>query len=209
MVIIDIETIPTGVKLTVDELKVPATMSVQKTIDEWKANKAPAEVEKEYRHRALVPHKCEVVCWAIKTEGHEYSTHVTGDEKVVLLELESKLKEIVKSPHEIIWVGANIRNFDLPILRQRAWKYKLTWLSKALSVPSSQIIDLIDLFTGSRSKEYLVGKDEMCRFFDIVIDDDNTGAMVYDLYLAGDVNKIISHCEADVVKEYELYKRME
>jgi len=210
-VIFDLETVSVGPKKDPHDFSPPGNYTKKESIDAWYESHGQEEVEKEFRRRALVPHKCQVVCWAIKlddTDETVYRSHVTGDERALLLELESVLKKLHHSPHEITWVGANIRNFDLVILRQRAWKYGLDWLARSLSVPQTQIFDLIDVFTGSRGKDYLVGKDEMCKFFGIENEDDVDGSQVQDLFDAGEYDKIVDHCVHDVEKEYELYQKM-
>lgn len=207
--VIDIETIPTGEKLTIDEIKVPATMSVQATIDKWKLEKAPEAIEEEFRKRALIQHKCQTVCWAVKTEIKLFSKFSNNEEEL-LDELNWFIKTNTKHPMEIIWIGVNIKSFDLTILKQRAMKYRLKHIYDSIppSSYSDQIIDLMHVFTGGKFKDYLVSKDDMCRFFDIKVDDEYSGKEVYDLYLKGEYEKIRSHCEADVIKEYELYNKM-
>jgi hypothetical protein len=104
----------------------------------------------------------------------------------------------------------NIKSFDLTILRQRAMKYQLSHLYQSIpqSSYSDQVIDLMHVFTGGKFKDYLVSKDDMCKFFDIKIEDTVSGSEIYDLYLKRDFEAIRLHCLADVVKEYELYKKM-
>jgi len=63
------------------------------------------------------------------------------------------------------------------------------------------------LFTGSKYKDYLVSKDEMCKFFDIPVEGDS-GSQVYDWFLQGKFEDIQEHCLNDVRKEYELFQRM-
>jgi predicted PolB exonuclease-like 3'-5' exonuclease len=208
-VVIDIETIPTGEKLTVDEIKIPATMSKQETIDKWKIDKAPEAIEEEFRKRALIQHKCQVISWAIKTKETDISL-INDNEEILLTKLDQFISSLVKHPMEIIWIGVNIKSFDLTILRQRAMKYNLHKLYQSIPLISysDQVIDLMHVFTGGKFKDYLVSKDDMCRFFDIKVEDKHSGKEVYDLYLKKDYEDIRLHCLADVIKEYELYKKM-
>jgi predicted PolB exonuclease-like 3'-5' exonuclease len=207
-VTIDIETISVGPKKDPRDFSPPGNYTKKESIDAWYESHGQEEVEKEFRRRALIPHKCQMVCWALTTDGEVLRSGCDKEiSEVTLLEIMSLiLPELVHSPYEITWVGANIRNFDLVILKQRAWKYGFDWLAKAFS--QTQVFDLIDVFTGSRSKDYLVGKDEMCKFFGIENGDDVDGSQVQDLYDAGEYDKIVQHCVADVKKEYELYQKM-
>jgi predicted PolB exonuclease-like 3'-5' exonuclease len=208
-IVIDIETIPTGEKLTIDEIKVPATMSKQDTIDKWKLEKAPEVIEEEFRKRALIQHKCQVISWAIKTDKLELALF-SNDEKELLTKLNEFIASSVKHPMEMNWIGVNIKSFDMTILRQRSMKYGLRHLYQSIPLNSysDQMIDLMQVFTGSKHRDYLVSKDDMCKFFDIKIEDIHTGKEVYDLYLKEDYEAIRQHCLADVIKEYELYNKM-
>lgn len=229
-VILDLETVATGEKSspvlppkpTLADVKVGnrkgdvadayRMLQLPDLIEGWKTDcdELILKAEAKWRKEALIPHKCQVVAWALTIDGEIIRSGCDKSltEETLLQMLESVLKGLVHSPHEITWVGANIRNFDLVILRQRAWKFKLVWLEQALSVPSTQIFDLIDVFTGSKGKDYLVSKDDMCEFFGLENKDDVDGSMVQDLFEAGEYDKIVAHCVNDVEKEYELFKIM-
>jgi predicted PolB exonuclease-like 3'-5' exonuclease len=217
-VIIDIETVSTGGSNPPVLPPMPILNDVKvgnrgaDKADEYRKEQLPSLIEawsndcdelllkadKAWRRESLIPHKCQMVCWALTTDGEVLRSGCDKDiSEFKLLEIMSlTLPELVHSPYEITWVGANIRNFDLVILKQRAWKYGFDWLARAFS--QTQVFDLIDVFTGSRSKDYLVGKDEMCKFFGIENGDDVDGSQVQDLYDAGQYDKIVQHCVADV-----------
>lgn len=200
--IIDIECIPAGEKITKDQLKIPGNIKKQETIDKWLEN-AEEEIEKEFVKRALIPHKCKVVCIAVKNEDVEDVWF--GEEEEILKFFQAFVKRQTKSLYDVTFTGVNIRGYDLPILRQRAWKYNLLELSIALS---QRELDLMDKFTGSKTKDYLVSKDEMCEFFGVTVKDEHDGSEVWGLYQAGDFDAIRAHCLNDVRKEYLLYKKM-
>lgn len=202
-IIIDIETVGDGERLTREQVKVPATYKKEDSIAKWLDENAGEYIEEEYRKRALVPHKCRVVCIALKVDDNEIS-HLSDDEKEVMEWLDASIKDLTNNPYEIEWVGVNIRSFDMVILRQRAWKYGLKSLSLALN---QKVTDIMDIFTGSRYKDYLVSKDEMCKFFGIPADGDS-GSMVYDWWVKHEWNDIVQHCINDVRKEYELYQKI-
>lgn len=207
--IIDIETIPSGKKLTLEEVKIPGNIKKEDSKEKWLKENGSQAIEEEYRRRSLIPHKCQVVCWAIKDDLVEDSCFDLN-EKVLMERLNESLKKAYKSPYEIVWSGVNIRLFDMVILRQRAFKFGL--VSLASSIPdnsySDRIVDVMDVFTGSKSKDYLVSKDDMCKFFGIEIEDEGDGSLVYNQFLNKEYDKILHHCKADVDKEFELCKKM-
>ena len=59
---------------------------------------------------------------------------------------------------------------------------------------------------GQRNK-YTKLKD-ICEFLGIEQKDEIDGSQVWDAYKAGQMDKIIEHCESDVKAVRELYKRM-
>lgn len=205
IVTIDIETIPGGEKLTKETIPRPKSMKIEKTINKWREESAEQAIEDEYRKRALIPHRCRVVSWAVKTDVCESSVFM-GNESGLIKALNEWLKENTNSPYEVTWSGVNIRNFDLIILKQRAWKYEQEYLRQALTVDiHKRIFDIMDEFTGSKYRDYLVSKDDMCNFFGIPVEGDS-GSQVYDWYVNHDYGKIKDHCLNDVRKEHELLK---
>jgi hypothetical protein len=201
--IVDLESIGSGERLTRDQIKVPGNFSKPESIQKWLDENADEYIEEEYRKRALVPHKCQVVCVALKSEGGEM-VYYSNEEKEVLEWLDAAIKEITHTPYEIEWVGVNIRSFDIVILKQRAWKYGLKSLSLALD---QKVFDIMDIFTGSKYKDYLVSKDDMCKFFGIPVEGDS-GSEVYGWWQNKEYDKISAHCLNDVRKEFELYQKI-
>jgi predicted PolB exonuclease-like 3'-5' exonuclease len=197
-IVIDIETLPSGEYSSPEDIKAPANYKDPEKIMEYQKSR----IEEEFRKRALIPHKCNVCSIALKSNSFE--TSIYAQEEDCIRWLEESLSSHSNSPYEIVLVGVNIRSFDIIILKQRAWKYKSEFLSVAMS---QKIVDLMDLFTGSKYKDYLVSKDEMCKFFDIPVEGDS-GSQVYDWFLQGKFKDIQEHCLNDVRKEYELFQRM-
>ncbi len=109
----------------------------------------------------------------------------------------------------IVWIGHNIIEFDLPILRLRAIKYDLPKLVNVLPATPDreQIRDTIQMFSGTKWKE-LISLENACKFFDIPVKTELSGDKVYDAYLAGEQEKIKKYCREDVEATKQLYERL-
>lgn len=110
-------------------------------------------------------------------------------------------------------IGYNIRSFDIPVLIQRT---RLLGLPEPLLDTGRYSKDIVDLFelltfgqgnTGTccmrrRLKDY-------CKLFNIPQDDDDcSGSDVPALIAAGRTADVVAHCRADVLRTYELAKRI-
>ena len=188
---LDIETIPSGDKVL--ELPHPATMSKADTIEKWKKEKMPAEIEKEFRKRAVISHQCKVISIGYGANNWEVVRYSEKNEKKPIFELNEFIKSIDDPAQNINWIGWNIRKFDLPILRMRAGKYGCDELKWAIPFKryDNRIIDLMDIFTPSD----MTSMKTACDFFDIKHKEELDGSMVYDAYLQE---------KHDLIKEYNL-----
>jgi DNA polymerase elongation subunit (family B) len=97
------------------------------------------------------------------------------------------------------WVGHNIRNFDLPWIIHRIWKYGATKVLHML--PTGQrdkrIIDTSELWGVSSFKNY-TSLDSICNFLGLKTKEGIDGGQVYDHFLRGEHEKVYQYCRDDV-----------
>lgn len=209
-IFIDIETIPSGDRPTLDQLSPPGTMSKAETIDKWWADTEAreADLERIYRKRALsyVDGKIIVVAWAMEDEPVRGVTN--DNEEALLREFEAKLVEseeyIDKKTCTVI--GHNGRAFDFPYLYLRACKYRLPVLMSLFLTPRSY--DLKDdtmTMMAFTDRKAMISLKRACAFFDIKAKEGMEGDQVYDEYLAGNSQGILDYCKSDVENMRKLY----
>jgi len=206
---IDIETIPDGEKLTVEEMSKlhPKTMSKQETIDKW----AEANVDIEYRKRSLNSLKGRLLCIACK--WNDEPTHLipyNENEGVMIEAFGHYLKSLGHSIYACAIVGHNIRGFDNVWLTQRGFKYGNKDIVGRLVTTryDKRLQDTNDLFTLGVHGAYVKLKD-MCDFLGVPTPkDDIDGSEVYDVFLSGDLERIYKYCKKDVEATYQCYLRM-
>lgn len=205
----DIETIPSGEKLDAKSFNPPANYSKPETIANWYQFKAPEMVETEFRLRAVIPHKCTVICLAYAIDK-EKPFCLFGEEADIFKEFAEVINDNIGSKQESVeWCGFNIKEFDLPIVRQRAFKYNLPMLKLSFlhSKYDNRIFDIMERFVfPSRN---MVSMEEVAKFFGLKSKSLMTGAQVYDFYLDGKLEEIYQYCMEDVTTEREIYWRME
>lgn len=109
-------------------------------------------------------------------------------------------------------IGFNIRNFDIPVLIQRTRLLGLPTPLLDYSKYSKEIVDLFEeltFFQGFKSSSAMRRRlKNYCTLFGIPQPDDCDGADVPKLIAEGQTDKVIEHCKADVLRTYEIAKRL-
>lgn len=210
-IFIDIETKPEG---DFSDFKIdkepPKNIKDPVKIEKWyEENK-----EKLFRNQALDPSKADIISIAYAFEDDEVKAiydpeHDVESEYFNLLQLqESILKnifEVINEEHEfqhdIIWIGHNIRKFDLEVIWTKSIKYKLFELAKLIPRKpySDRVIDTMELWTGPR-REY-VSMDSILKTLNLgekTIGMD--GSKVYDEFLLGNLESVIVPYNIDDVE---------
>ena len=200
---IDVETIPTGEKLTVEELKLlaPKTMSKAETIQKW----AEENVDDEFRKRALDEFKGRLLCIGMCWENESEIKVLYAEDEVVLLDklLAEMLTHCNDQRDKLSSIKLVAYNalFDTKFLYYRSLVHKHQ-LAKYLPkhVKSSRIEDLMQEFTFGQYNSF-VSLDRACKIIAISgKEGDMDGSRVYDEYLAGNIEKICEYCGKDVQK---------
>ena len=209
--VIDIETLPSGDRLSVEEMKSEAPKNYKKedVILKW----AEDNIETEYRKRSLNSLKGRVLCIGAKWNNDPvriFKYH--EDERDTLIEFGEYLKSLGHAIHSCAIVGHNFKAFDNVWLVQRGFKYgdkNITGLMVTNSRRDYRLQDTNDLFTLGIYGAYVKLKD-MCAFLGVdTPKDDIEGFEVYDVFMSGDLERIYTYCGKDVQATYECYLKMQ
>lgn len=214
-IFIDIETIPTGEKPQLSELKPPAQMTKAETIQKWMEDTEAreADLDKIYRKRALDYMQGQVLCIAYAIEDGPVAGIINDSEEALFKQLEADLMEnktiesMFRQGSPVVWISYNGRAFDYPYLSLRAAKYGCKFLSMALRPFNERehLLDVMKMITHTDAKG-MTSLDSACQFFCVPTPKDQMdGSMVYDEYLAGNGNKILEYCMADVAAMRKIY----
>lgn len=101
------------------------------------------------------------------------------------------------------WMGFNILNFDLPVIRAACFRHKTNLGADIIGNGSKYntrlALDLVNVLPGTYSKNVY------CDLWDIEHDDTLTGADMPELYRLGDFETIERHCIDDLVATAKLF----
>lgn len=207
---IDIETIPEGDKLSLDEMKkqAPKNYSKDEAITKW----AEANVDSEYRNRALKSTKGRLLCIGVKwCENPVKIIKYNEDESIMIKEFGDYLKSLGKDLHTCAIVGHNIEKFDRLWLVHAAFKHNNKDILRLLPTEKfdKRLQDTSSMFFCGMYNMYISLKD-LCGFFNIPSPkDDIDGSEVYDVFLNGELERIYTYCGKDVDRTRECWERMQ
>lgn len=199
----DIETFA-GEKPSLSEVKVPANYKKEDTIQKYRED----NLEDHWRKQSLDKFKCQVVCIsAYLPEYDKWFSETGSNEKILIQQFEDWIVDTV-GEHNLInvtFVGKYISEFDLPILRIRALKYRMK-LSTIIPSKrySDRCINIEDRILGTSYKD-TVSLSKLLAYFDLEPKLQN-GGDVFDLWLNKEYEAIEEYCKDDVLKVYELGK---
>ena len=225
---IDIETVPPGDLETFDFQKSPPkTLKDPAKIEAWRKENR----EKAYRDQAKKPDKAKIVVIGLiieKESDLEKEDFVPEpialygeDEKKVLIGLEKELKKALMDTFEEgeerdimkdhLWVGYNIRKYDLEAIWLKAVKYKLYFLANLIQRNrfDKAVYDLMEKIQGPRTMDF-ISFDTALSLFDLGSKTEGVdGSMVYDLYMDGKLEEVVvPYCIDDILKNRELFQRL-
>lgn len=213
-IFLDIETVPSGPKPTIDQLRPPGQMKLADTIAKWYKDTAAREEDLDdlYRKRSLSYVDGRILCISYAIGKGPIKGLIDDDEEALMTRFEEALlaedSAIFQRSNRL--VGHNAMNFDFPYLFLRAAKYGRTGLMALFSVPNPWefFIDTMKMFCMTDRKG-MVSLARACAFFNIEgVKDDIDGSMVYDEYLAGNGTKIMNYCMRDVHNLRLLYQKL-
>lgn len=207
---IDIETIPGPIVPPIEELmeKAPASYKKPETIRAW-----AAENQMElYRKQALDSMQGEILAvgWAYNDDEPRCAIR-TGDmdEKTLLVMVEADLMRIVNTYKGVtpVWVGHNVKCFDLPWMWRKCLKYGLYDLARAIPKGryTKDIEDTMEMWAIDFKDHVSLSK--IAGFFGL---DGKTegldGSKVYDAYVAGEHDRIAEYCKGDVALTRNIHR---
>jgi hypothetical protein len=203
-VYLDIETIPGPHPPDLEAMKAKAPSNYKKpeAIQKW----AEENQEAEHRKQALDSMQGQILCIGVAIDDDE--PQVCYDkERLQLVWLEENILDHLQG--NIVWIGHNIRSFDLQWLWRKAVKYNLPGLCDYIPRYryAKNVIDTMEVWAGPDYRA-MCSLDSIARFLGIPGKDGVDGSMVYDLWQAGEHEKIREYCAGDVRMVREVYKRL-
>lgn len=207
---VDIETIPVGDAIDHRTLTPPGTMKKTETIDAWHTNEAPKIAEEMFRKRALDSMAGQILCisWAVNDEEPKCVALANLDEGALLQEFE----KAISSLKSVVWVGHNALSFDMLWLWRRAIKYDLPWLIQGIKLDRyrGNVQDTMLMWGGADPHQNRCKLADIAAFLGIEGGklDGIDGSQVYDLWMAGEIDKIAAYCRQDVALVRQVYRRL-
>lgn len=213
----DIETIPSQLPGILDEFKAavtaPAKYSKPESIAEWLKENRDSEAEAAWLKTSFDGGVGQVVCigWAVG-EGDAQSVfdpHWNGSsagEKVTILHFFSQLEAIGRS----VLVGHNVIGFDLPFIWKRCMVLGIkppSWFPRNPSKYSSEMVRDTMLLWDQEQRSG-GSMDRICRLMGIPGKGDISGADVWPMVKAGDIEAVAEYCRGDVERTRAMFKRM-
>lgn len=205
---IDIETIPGPHRLSLEEViaRAPGNMSKADTIKKW----AEANVEKVYRDQATDSMQGRVLAIGYAYDDDDPACFIGHDEEQVLRQFEAVVRS--ESPQGYfpgMWVGHNVKEFDLQWLWRKACFYGLKDLK--LYMPRerwpSNVLDTQEIWAGPSYREKC-SLTAIASFFHIPSKSLMDGSQVYDFYVKGDLDKIAEYCCEDISTTRAIFERI-
>jgi len=216
----DIETIPSQLPGVLDEFKAavtaPGTYKKPESIAEWLRENRDSEGEAAWLKTSFDGGMGHVVCIGLAVQdgpavsyqlpADGYCTNLRNEETRVLQDFFSHLTD---AGHSVL-VGHNIIGFDLPFLWKRCMVLGVKpplWFPRNPSKYSSEMVrDTMNLW----DMEQRAGgsMDRICRLLGIPGKGDVSGADVWPMVKAGDVEAVAAYCRGDVERTRAMFKRM-
>lgn len=201
----DIETIPTqddAVKADIlANLKAPANYKKPESIEAWKAENGPAQIEKT-SFDAASGHVC-TIAWA-KNEGEIFADHAetVEQEKQIITNFFSRLDQY----HSEKFCGHNLAGFDIPFLTRRAIILGIEIPQSFPRNPKPWDAKVHDTMFMWDSKNFM-SMDALCKAMKIDGKEGFDGSMVAKAWSDGEHEKIQDYCADDVYRTREIHKR--
>lgn len=218
---IDIETLPDGdvdfeSLKTKEELKelVPKSYT-GKRADEWVEKtfeEQTSKLNEEHRKKALNSLEGRIFCIAVAynnspIEVIEYNV----DEKIIMANLWNWMYNVIgsKNIHTTVFVGKNVKAFDLRFIFHRTLKYELhemtSWLpTNRYDKRIEDIGEMFDLYSyGIYTK-----LDSIAKFLGIGEKEGMDGSQVYDYFLKRKFDDIHKYCKGDVELTRKIHRML-
>lgn len=173
------------------------------------------EVQNHYKlNAALFPEYNKIICISLGfVKGSvAYYKSLVGEQKEIIEEFYN-----IVASNGLIPCGVNIKNFDLPTTRIKAFESgvdmlkctdKISDVAKTPWVFAEDVVDLMDYFKGTYYTN--IGLDAMCMLAGVDSPKDSIkGSDVSRVYYEGGLDQIVSYCSRDVVATIQLFCSMQ
>lgn len=205
-IFIDIETIPGPVRPEPHEVKVDARLK-----DPEKIRAAQSEgLEDSYRKQALDSMAGRIWCIGVAKDDEPPRCFIGEDERGILAQLQSFVKECHPQGRDIEWVGHNAVAFDMRWIWRKAVKYGLDNLAFYIRPDKyrGNIKDTMLIWACGDTRDF-VSLDKLAQYLGVGEKTPGMdGSKVYDLWIAHDADACAAYCSADVVLTRAVYKRL-
>lgn len=220
LITIDIETLPDLTPGALDAIKSavrpPANYSKPETVEKWMMENAGPEAEKQWRKTALngtTGQLCSIG-WAVENEPAKVLVRddSAGGEAGLLQRFYSAMEEALRNRNghyaSTRWCGHNVA-FDLRFIYQRSVICGIkppVCLYHEAKAWSEYISDTMTMWAGHSGT---ISLHNLCLALDIPTPKDGVdGSQVFDLWQAGEYDRIATYCKADVEATRECYQRL-
>jgi predicted PolB exonuclease-like 3'-5' exonuclease len=213
-IVIDIETIPDqsegAIKRISKNIKHPAQMKKQETIDDWHngagkyAGEKDKAIQEAYLKTSFNGGYGQIVCICADFEGEEYSFTTTGDDKGLLKEFWSCVYDKTVSTYFI----AHNAKFDLPFLFHRSIinNVKPARDFKPHGKHGNSYFCTMEAWAGFNGR---ISLDELSNILGVGSKTEGmSGDQVWPEYQKGNIQKIAGYCMDDVRLTKAIYERL-
>lgn len=210
---VDIETVPGPNQPSLEEVAAlaPKTMKKADTIQAW----AEENADTEYRKQALDSMQGEILAIGYAFEGAEPVCLIRGEGLPTEADLLAVFEQSVESHMakcgnmRPVWIGHNVRTFDLPWLWRKALKYRLHDLARRIPRGryDKDVEDTLEMWAADYKDR--VGLAKVAAFLGLEGKTEGMdGSKVFDAWQAGEADKIGLYCMNDVALVRGVYQVM-
>jgi len=210
-VFFDIETIPDQRTEALDDiletLKPPASMKKPETIKKWWEEKAYDVAQEKLLKTSFDGGRGKIICACVAVaEGAVVKLYGDNEQDII-----AGLFQHVKSQlghNQPLWVGHNIKGFDLPFLFKRC---VLNDMKPQVNLDAGNRYSRLhyDTMTEWAGFTDRISLDELCKILSVPTPKDNMhGSEVYQAWQDGRIEDIATYCAGDVEAVRNVYNRM-
>lgn len=212
----DIETIPCQLPGALDEFKAAVTAPAQykkpESIAEWLKENRDSEGEAAWLKTSFDGGMGHVVCIGLAVDdgpARSYTVEHYGDRDDEADTLQAFFSDLTDTGRSLL-VGHNIIGFDLPFLWKRCMVLGVkppSWFPRNPSKYSGEMVrDTMLLW--DQEQRHGGSMDRLCKLLGIPGKGDMSGADVWPMVAAGDIEGVAEYCRADVHRTRRMFKRM-
>lgn len=219
-IFLDIETIPQqpeeAAKIEISQnIKAPATMKKQETIDAWHNGEGKYQGEKDkaieavYRKTSFDGSKGEIcsIAWAFGNNERIYSASMNLDQEEIEKEIIQAFFDSIKNESNPYFIGHYVAGFDLKFLFHRA---VVLGIKPPCKLPfdgrhNSDYFCTMQAWAGFRDS---ISQENLCAALGIQGKEGMDGSQVWDYIKQGKISEVEEYNRNDVAIVREIYNRI-